>query len=272
MKGGQTGYWLNIPMTETLGNLKVLVTRPAAQGEDLSRLIEQKGGKVVRLPLLEIGPSDIPADNIINRLSGAEIAIFISNNAVTRASEYYGIGKEALEGLKIVAIGQSTADCLKRNGLDNVIYPDRGSDSEALLALGVLQEKLVHDKKIVIFRGNGGRETLAEVLRQRGAEVTYLEVYKRSKPRYEQEYLDTIINDFNPDVIIITSNESLNNLFEIIKPQHRKFISNKIFLVMSKRIADLGKSFDISRIVITEKPGDQGIIDALERLNLSENR
>ena len=259
-------------MTESLRNLKVLVTRPAGQGEALCRSIEEKGGKALSFPLLEIGPPDTPAGNEIEKLTGAEIAIFISQNAVIRTLDHSGIGKEALKGLKIFAIGRSTAECLKHRGVNNVVCPNSGSDSETLLSLEVLQEESVCGKKIIIFRGHGGRETLADVLRKRGAEVIYLEVYKRNKPAYKQEYIDYVVNDYNPDVIIITSNDSLKNLFELMKPQQKKLISNKIFLVMSRRIAEMGKIFDIGNIVITENPGDQGIIDSLERLNMPENR
>ncbi len=76
-------------------------------------------------------------------------------------------------------VGAATAAILEAYGLD-VAYPEQGDDSEALLALPAFEQALrVHDPKVLIMRGEGGREFLAERLRGQGVAVDYLELYRR---------------------------------------------------------------------------------------------
>ncbi|WP_205523206.1 uroporphyrinogen-III synthase, partial [Pseudomonas viridiflava] len=74
---------------------------------------------------------------------------------------------------------------LTEHGL-TVSYPARGDDSEALLALRELQAALATSAspRVLILRGEGGREALAECLRGQGVAVDYLPLYRRSLPHY----------------------------------------------------------------------------------------
>jgi uroporphyrinogen-III synthase len=81
---------------------------------------------------------------------------------------------------QVFAVGPGTARALQAHGLDSIITPD-GQDSEALLALPQLAD--VAGKRVVIVRGVGGRALLADTLRARGAQVDFMECYRRMRPR-----------------------------------------------------------------------------------------
>ncbi|MGZ9080046.1 MAG: uroporphyrinogen-III synthase, partial [Burkholderiales bacterium] len=149
----------------------IVVTRPAAQAAGLARLIEERGGRAILFPVLEI--VDVadrgPMNALIDRLETFDIAIFISPNAAARAMSAIRARRELPQGLQIVAIGGGSARELERRGIRSVTVPQLRADSEAALELPVLSE--VRGKRIVIFRGVGGRELLRETLTERGAIV-----------------------------------------------------------------------------------------------------
>lgn len=82
--------------------------------------------------------------------------------------------------LRIAAIGKGSAKVLAQYGVQNVITPKQKFDSEALLELPELQA--ITGKRIVIFRGDGGRELLDDELARRGARYEYAECYRHQKP------------------------------------------------------------------------------------------
>ena len=141
-----------------LDGVGILVTRPAHQADNLCRLIESEGGKAIRFPVLEIlDPDNLDAlDATIDRLDAFDIAIFISPNAVQKAVNRVRSQREWPKNLHIAAVGRSSAKALDKLGLPTDIFPKTRFNSEALLELKQMQD--VQGKKIVIFRGEGGRE------------------------------------------------------------------------------------------------------------------
>jgi len=159
----------------------ILVTRAAHQADGLCQLIRNQGGRAIKFPTLEIlAPADPePLKKLISGISECHIAIFISPNAVSWRLGY--LRDTGLpEGLKLAAVGSSTARALAAAGYTVDIVPDVQFDSEALLATPELQS--VQGKRIIIFRGEGGRALLGDTLVERGADVVYAEVYRRACP------------------------------------------------------------------------------------------
>jgi len=191
-----------------LAGLNIVVTRPPEQAHYLAHGIETLGGHAILFPLLEIEPLlDSPElRDLIARISQFDLAIFISPNAVRFGLQ--AIGKLPLT-LHLAAVGQGTARALSAASNQAVIAPQIQFDSESLLALPELHN--VKNSKIVIFRGNGGRELLGDTLKGRGAIVEYAACYQRSKPASR---LDTLLTQ-PLDAITISSSEALRNLGEM---------------------------------------------------------
>lgn len=162
-----------------LNGVSVLITRPTGQGKKLCSEIEGYGGDVVRLPLIEIEELSDVFENMLDTSDSYNCVIFISPNSVKFGLKY---AQNWLDSSKqqVVAIGRATAAALNQQGINDVVIPLGTENSEELLESPTLAN--IERMRILIVRGEGGRELLADTLRQRGALVSYLEVYRRHYP------------------------------------------------------------------------------------------
>lgn len=247
-----------------LRGMAVVVTRPAHQADRLCRLIEDCGGEAVRFPVLEIlPPEDLAgASAVIDSLEDYDMAIFASANAVERGLGMILQRRELPPGLSLVAIGKGTARELERWGRGVYLCPDQGFTSEALLALPEMRQ--VAGRRIVIFRGQGGRELLAEVLRERGAGVSYAEVYRRAKPKIPPDDLLRRWAQQGIQAVIVTSAESLLNLFEIVGEGGQQWLRSTPLIVVSGRIQALAQRLGFNQpALIAREASDEAIVEAL---------
>lgn len=247
---------------QPLAGKRILVTRPLEQADRLIDLIRTSGGEAVVFPAIEIlDPVDSAGLNQqIDRLHTFDWAIFISPTAVQRGMKQVLARRQWPARLAVAAVGPGSARALEALGFQHVIAPASHSDSEALLALPELNQ--VSGKCIVIFRGEGGRELLAEKLRQRGAEVVYAECYRRAKPAASfapiiDAHLRTPLS-----AITITSIEALNNLLEIAGADIQPVLTGIPFFVPHPRIAEHARQRGI-RTVIPSTAGDAGLVEAM---------
>src|SRR5579872_2934365 len=127
-----------------LPSFRVLVTRPKAQGEQLSAELHAAGFETFLLPLIEIKAlSDYaPLIEHITQLDHYDWAIFISRSAVQMSQAF--LHKQwpqfSILKLQLAAVGQGTAEALKEAQLPEAIYPDSAWSSEGLLALAAFQK------------------------------------------------------------------------------------------------------------------------------------
>ena len=172
-----------------LQGLRVLVTRPAGQADRLYQQIAAAGGKPVRLPAIEIRdtPDTQRVQQTLAQLERYDLAVFISVNAVEKTMEYCRFLSQWPATVKIATVGASSAGALESYGLQVDLVPEHHFNSEALLALPELQD--MTGRRVVIFRGNGGRDTLRDTLLERGAGVDYVEVYCRACPDVDPDSL-----------------------------------------------------------------------------------
>src|SRR5262249_52736161 len=151
----------------------------ARQAAGLAREIAALGGNPLIFPAIVILPPDDrrALEKAQRELAAYDYAVFVSANAVE-----YGVGDAAAWSPKLIAFapGPGTAAALAAVGVTNVRLPTTTMDSEGLLALPEFQTAT--GKRIVIFRGGGGREMLGETLASRGAAVDHVDCYRRAKP------------------------------------------------------------------------------------------
>ncbi len=237
-----------------LNGLRVLVTRPEPQAEHLAAMIKAAGGHPVIIPTIAIVPvaRDLWAlDNLVD----ADMLIFVSRNAVTHfiAAQPEGVMESVLLG----SVGRGTTETLQQYGLPVHYQPREGSGSEALLALPELAE--MKGKKIVIVRGKGGREYLADTLRQRGAQVHYLEVYERILPSLNDLQIEQAKA---VDCLICTSVESVRNLC-ILLHSHLESMMNKPLLVCSDRIRKQAQELGFATLSVSDEASDEALVKQL---------
>lgn len=242
-----------------LAGLKIVVTRPREQAFPLMQRIEQAGGAALLFPLLDISPSPNQAElgSQVARLAGCNLAVFISPNAVSYGMAAIRAAGDIPSGLRFAAVGQGSARALRAQGVDTVIAPRERFDSEALLALPELQQ--VGGWRVMVFRGNGGRELLGDTLRQRGAEVEYAECYVRSKPKLDVEEL----LDAGPDALTLTSSEALEYLWEMADDASRVKLAALPLFAPHQRIAEAARSLGWRKAIATAG-GDDGLMAGLQ--------
>jgi uroporphyrinogen-III synthase len=246
---------------------KVLVTRPLKQADNLCDLIEASNGQAIRFPTIEILPPD-NSESVhqkLGELSNFDMGIFISRNAVLKTIQHPAFNMIQLQGLTLFAIGAGTAEQLSEFGIVHVAYVEGKSSSEELLEKEELQTKCVANKNIIIFRGRGGREYLAETLKSRGAKVDYIEVYIRNCPNYDRSVLEQIWLDGGPDIIVVTSSEALQNLFHMLSSEQRELLIHKQLITIGTRIADLASKLGfIKKTLVAECASDKGILNVMK--------
>lgn len=244
-----------------LGGAGVLVTRASHQAGPLCRLIAGKNGQPLRFPVVDICSPENPADAqlILAKLAEYDIAIFVSPNAVI-----WGL-KLAPEGvlpadLELCAIGKRTARTLAEAGYPVDIVPEHQFDSEALLETREL--KRVAGKRVLIVRGNGGRELLGDELLDRGASVDYVEVYKRSCPAVEPLNLIYRWND-DVDVVTVTSAHLLENLFTLLGEEGKQLLTETPMVVISDRMRQRARELGCQQIILARGADEDQLLDAL---------
>lgn len=247
----------------SLQGKRILVTRPAGQAGELARLIAAEGGSAVLFPLLEISPVDDPAPLLraIARLDDYSLAIFISPNAVACALPQIVAARRWPSTLQAAAIGPSTVACLTGQGIGKVLAPAARFDSESLLELPDLQAERVAGKRVLLLRGDGGRELLAQTLRQRGATVDALACYRRSPPA-DGAPLVSLLNNRQLDALTISSSEGLRNLLALLDTGAFAYLRQLPLFVPHQRIAQEAVRLGLQRVVLSA-PADAGIIDSL---------
>ncbi len=251
---------------KALAGLRVLVTRPAHQAENLCALLEQAGAVPVRFPTIEIAPPLNPQalEDIINRLDRFDYAVFVSTNAVERAMKLIQARRGALPPkLVAVCVGSASAMMLTRFGAQNILHPSERTDSEGLLALPALQK--VGGRRIVIFRGDGGRELIADTLVARGATVEHAECYRRARPASDPTSIATMLRRAQLDMAVATSTEALRNLYDMLDDDARAALRQTPLVVISERLREYGRTLGWrGAIQVGDTASDEAIVRAIQ--------
>ncbi len=257
-------------MTTNLNGKRILVTRPQQQAINLTQLIEQYGGQVISFPTLEIRPitNDAIKDPLEN-LKTYQWLIFISANAVNFAVAANNGKIGHFTQAKIAAVGKATAQALENAGLTVDLVPQTGFNSEALLAMPALQS--VQKQKILIVRGVGGRETLAQELKNRGATIDYWEVYQRQIPQIACAPVIELLKRRQLDWLTITSSDALHNLLTMLESD-KSLLFDIPLVVVSERIQQIAQSLGFKNIVVSSSPDNMAILNTMIMLTNGEGQ
>ena len=241
----------------------IVVTRPAHQAGYLAESIRAGGGNAILFPVIEIAEIEDqqPLLALIDRLDDFDWAIFVSPNAVSRALRLINARRELPARLRFAAVGHGSVRELNQCGVREVTAPAR-FDSEALLDLPQMRE--VGGKRIVIFRGVGGRELLGDTLAARGAGIEYAACYRRVRPRRDAARLLEAWARDQLHAITVTSSEGLHNLVALAGATGRSPLRQTPLFVPHPRIAETARELGLATVVVTAQ-GDDGIMHGLQQ-------
>lgn len=244
---------------------RILVTRPRHQAEVLCSLLEQQGGVPIRFPVLEIiANTHGKIQEKLKQFETYQWLIFVSANAVNFALQANDGRIEPFKNKRIAVVGKATANSLKNKGLNVDVLPAAGFTSEALLAMPSMQQ--LNGMNCLIIRGQGGREYLADELRNRGATVDYLEVYKRQRPKCDNTQIMKLIEGNKLNAVMITSGEALQNLLKMLDVEcHLKLMSIPL-AVVSMRLKQMAEKFGFKQVAVSDNPSDSAMIQTVTSL------
>jgi uroporphyrinogen-III synthase len=241
-----------------LAGVGVIVTRPQRQAAGLARRLAALGAAPLVWPAIIILPPADPAAlaRVHASLSAYDLAVFVSANAVE-----YGVADPARWPQTLIAFapGPGTAEALAAVGIDHARIPTARFDSEGLLALPELQQ--VQGKRVIVFRGDGGREVLGETLRERGADVEYVACYRRAAPQSGADGLIEALRDGRAHALTITSSEGLDNVLAALGAEGQALLARIPVFVPHTRIATRARERGLTAIVTAGS--DAGLVAGL---------
>ncbi len=253
-----------------LSNITLWITRPRGQADQLSDMLKSKGAEVLHLPMIQIEQiqPDKKMKSVVKKLKDYDMVFFISTNAAHLAMELLETELSKYpDKPTYFAPGPSTAKVIEAYGL-KAVYPKKAMSTEALLILPeirkILEKKSLKKKRALIFRGKGGRELLANSLRGKGVEVTYIELYKRTLPSFSEHYLQEIINRRKPDGIVFSSAEALHNFISLFDGIYQDYRKIPIF-VSSERLQSLAAKLGFETINLLRAADDDSVVTGVEK-------
>lgn len=266
--------------------MRILVTRPANLAKDLCNDIKSIGATPELLSVIEFCPTPHQSalHTAIQQMDTANMAVFISPTAAQFALQAIKNVRSNLNlnldlpSLTWVAIGPGTAKILQAQGINGVVYPSAPPyETESLLTLNAFQSFAVHKKKILIFRGNGGRDLLDTELKRRGADVQLIETYQRQLPTINM--VERLAKwRHNPiDVIVTTSATGLRHLRMLIDTTNDSTSSQTFqdtpIVVVGSRMMQLAITLGFNKPILSMGADDTSIMRILTQLKdkLCEN-
>lgn len=243
---------------------RLLLTRPADESAALARVLAEARVFSSSLPLLDIEPIPVSATmrEVIRSLDRYCAVIVVSKPAARIAVDLLKQFWSQPPVPRWFSVGAATAQILEANGLD-VSFPVDGDDSEALLELPRLREAIAGPgPQVLIMRGEGGRELLAERLRELGASVEYLELYRRGLPQYPPATLPERIEAEHLNGLVVSSGQGFEHLHRLAGDAWPVMAQLPLF-VPSPRVAELARAAGAQTVVDCRGASAAALLTAL---------
>lgn len=167
--------------------MRVIVTRPPAQAAAWVARLQALGVDALALPLIGIAPPDDPApvQAAWQALAGTTLVMFVSPNAVQHFFALRPPGAPWPAGVLAGSTGPGTSAALREAGLAEAELVEPAADAPAF-DTEALWARLAHrdwqGRRVLVVRGEDGRDWFAGTLREHGAEVHFVAAYKRLPP------------------------------------------------------------------------------------------
>jgi uroporphyrinogen-III synthase len=199
----------------------VVITRPRAQAETFARRVAAAGREAIVFPLLDILPlQDMSAlREALEDLAQYAMVAFVSPNAIDAA---FSVLQQWPNEVAIGVMGEGSRAALAQHGLlpgnATIISPrdTRRTDSQTLLE--AMDLDALRGKRVLIVRGESGRELLADALRSHGVLVTQVAAYRRCAPVLDAAMRAALTSLLEREADwLITSSEALRILMRMVR-------------------------------------------------------
>jgi len=252
--------------------MKFLITRSEPTASPLANALRKLGVETLSVPVMAIEPLPLIGEgrtHLLN-LDTFDVVVVISVNAAESLSEYIDQYWPQLPiGIQWVAIGKATADalanCIPEIDFKEIKVPD-GTDSEALLKLDEFQN--IMSKKVLLAKGQGGRDLIRDTLTARGAKVSELPLYQRLPAISNSAALAKAFSSSLDFVQVASGDSFLHMLAMLDDPTKQQLLGSQIprWFVPSQRVAQLMEEFGVNkdRLVLCEGASNDAILNRIE--------
>ena len=149
-------------------------------------------------------------------------------------------------GSRCYTVGDGSAAVLAHYGIE-ALQPSAEMNSEGLLALPELQH--MESQRVLIIKGQGGREKLRDTLLQRGARVDELACYRRHPPIREPGELASLIREQQCRALLLSSGEGLHNMMSLLDRQELDQVREITLVVPGARVAAEAREAGFSEVL-----------------------
>ena len=242
--------------------LRVIVTRPAAQAADWVRRLGAAQIDAVALPLIGVAPAADAAavEAAWATLPTQRLVVFVSPNAVEHFFALRPAGAPWPAGVLAGSPGPGTTRTLLELGVpaDQTVAPSADAeqfDSEALWQQ--LSAQNWQGAPVLIVRGDGGRDWLAETLRGRGAQVAHVAAYRREAPVFDaaqRALLAAALHAPASQLWYFSSSEAIDHLARLTAGFEPLRWAEARALATHPRIAQRARQLGIARVTECRPP------------------
>ena len=242
---------------------KLLVTRSREQISSLTNRLESYGADVIEVPTIKIDPLEDYAefDQIIERLQDFHWIVFTSTNTVEfflRRVRENGYDVRFLNGVKLAAIGESTAKSLSDKGLIADLVSFKAVSEGLVYEMGKMELK---DKQILLPGSNIKRQVISEGLENLGAEVKDILVYRTSHIPDADNRLEEAL-DKGIEIVTFTSSSTVKGLTKILGGNLDKLSTAKIACIGPVTAAEVQR-YGLTVDILAEKSSVVGLVDSI---------
>ncbi|MBK9925125.1 MAG: uroporphyrinogen-III synthase [Anaerolineales bacterium] len=246
--------------------MKVLITRPRAQSESFGEALRTAGFEPIYFPVIEIHPieENVALERALSKLDRYEWIVFTSVNAVDIVALSGELAKsKGNEGVKVAAVGPSTADALRKYNIEPDFIPEEYVAEAILPGLGDLRGKWV-----LLPRAEMARKELPEAIFHAGGVPHEIVVYKTLPAQPDLDGLDALKQGV--DVVTFTSASTVQNFSAIVKqngldPLHLP--NDPVFACIGPVTEQAAREEGFSKLVIANEYTADGLIKIIESLN-----
>ncbi|WP_231353355.1 uroporphyrinogen-III synthase [Pseudomonas tussilaginis] len=246
---------------------RLLLTRPAEECTALAQVLAEQGVASSSLPLLEIEALslDEPQCDLLRTLDRYAAIIVVSKPAARLGLAQASCFWPHLPPLAWFTVGAASAQILQAHGCQ-VSFPEAGDDSEALLQLPALHQAIaVAAPRVLIMRGEGGRELLAERLAEQGASVDYLQLYRRQLPAYPNGALSSRVVGERLNGLVVSSGQGFEHLRQLAGDDWPQLARLPLF-VPSPRVAAQARDAGAQNVVDCRGASAAALLAALQQM------
>lgn len=248
-----------------MSDWRLLLTRPDEESKSLAVTLAAHGVFSSSLPLLAIQVlAETPEQSAVMLGLDRYVAVIVVSKPAAR------LGLQRLAGYwpqpprqPWIAVGAATGQLLADAGLQ-VCWPQGAEDSEAVLELPELRNALhAPDPRVLIIKGEGGRELLAERLRTQGVTVDYLSLYRRNLPVYPPGAVLERVRAERLNGLLVSSGQGLEHLIRLAADDWPQLSALPLF-VPSQRVAAAAQAAGAQHVVDCRGASAAALLEALQ--------